>query len=62
VKEIFLKFNGSTNLDVVVCVVVGCVPKAIPHLCHTPYSSQQYPHVLFKAFLYINVRVNVDSL
>jgi hypothetical protein len=59
VRVIFLKFNGSTNLDVV-CVMDGCcAPKAIPHLCHTPYSSQQYLYVLFKAFLYKNVHADV---
>jgi len=36
-------------------VVIVCEPKAIPHFVFTPYSSEAYNNVLFKAYLDNNV-------
>jgi hypothetical protein len=46
VCAIFLMFRGLTGL---VSVNV-CVPKAIPHFVCTPYGSEAYANVLFKAY------------
>ena len=53
---IFLKFSGSTSLVVVIVDGVW-LPKAIPHFLCAPYGSEAYVNVLFKAYLYTNVRV-----
>ena len=36
-------------------VCVDVVPKAIPHVVDSPYGSEAYVNVLFKAYLHINV-------
>ena len=42
----------------VVVIVDGVwLPKAIPHFLCAPYGSEAYVNVLFKAYLYTNVRV-----
>jgi hypothetical protein len=44
-------------MDVV--VLVGWLPKVIPHFIATPISLEYYINALFKAYLYINVHFNV---
>jgi hypothetical protein len=48
---IFLIFRGLAGL----VLVVVCVPKAIPHFVYSPYGSEAYTNVLFKAYQYKNV-------
>ena len=48
---IFLIFRGLAGL----VLVVVCVPKAIPHFVYSPYGSEAYFNVLFKAYLHKTV-------
>jgi hypothetical protein len=48
---IFSIFRGLTNL----VSVNACEPKAIPHFVYSPYGSEAYANVLFKAYQYKKV-------
>jgi hypothetical protein len=45
---IFRELAGWVSVEI-------CEPKAIPHFVSTPYGSEAYVNVLFKAYLYNNV-------